>query len=138
MPRTRLVATTTVQAEVKLSPSARTMLRKRLAEHADLAKKVREMNGKRTKKNPEGGRMKRIEKEVDSIFTKEKQGAALLDGTVIDGYKVKMVLGSRSVFDKLGFMKKHGVTEADFEEFTTTKDNEPYISIKRVGEEEDE
>lgn len=133
MPRQRLVATTTAQLEVKLSTSARVMLRKRCAEHASLAKQVAEIKG--TKKKP--GRMKRIEKEVDALFTKEGQGKALLDGTTVDGYKLKMVLGSRSVFDKLGFMKKHGLTEADFEEFTTSQDNEPYISIKAPGEEDE-
>lgn len=131
---TKLVATTVATVEVKLSPKARTMVLQRCKEHAALAGQVKDIKG--TKKKP--GRMKRIEAEVDAIFTKERQGAALLDGTSIDGHKLKMVLGKRKDFDQLGFMKKHGLTQEDFDEFTTEKDNEPYIKITAPGESDGE
>lgn len=127
-------ATVAATVEVKLSPAARKMLVQRGAEHAQLSAQVRDIKG--TKKKP--GRMKRIEAEVDAIFTKEKQGGALLDGTEVAGYGFKSVYGKRSVFDKTGFMKKHGLTVADFEEFTTIADNEPYIKITAPGQSEDD
>lgn len=125
--------TTSTKVEVKLSPAARRMLIERCEEHQKLREQVAFIKG--TKKKP--GRMKRIEAEVDALFTKEKQGAALLDGTEIGQHRVKMVQGSRSVFDKLGFMKKHGLTQADFDAFTTKEDNAPYIKISADGEEDE-
>lgn len=131
--RTAPVATTAVMAEVKLSTKARQMLIERCREHATLAEQVRVIKG--TKQKP--GRMKRIETEVDDIFTKEKQGKALLDGTKVDGFGIKQAYGRRKVFDQQGFMKKHGVDMADFDEFTTYEDNEPYIRITAPGQKED-
>ena len=122
-------ATTATVIEVKLKPSSRQMVLQRCAEYRDLAIQVRIMKG--TKKKP--GRMKRIEDEIDQLFTKEGQGAALLDGTKLGGYGLKAVYGKRSVFDKMGFMKKHGVTQEDFDEFTTVEDNDPYIKITAPG-----
>ena len=133
MPKTSLTltpkATTTASVEVKLKPSVRQMVLTRCVEYRDLAIQVRTMKG--TKKKP--GRMKRIEDEIDEIFTKAGQGAALLDGTKLAGYGLKAVYGKRSVFDRLGFMKKHGLTVEDFEEFTTVEDNDPYIKITAPG-----
>ena len=126
-------ATTTASVEVKLKPSVRQMVLARCSEYRDLAIQVKTMKG--TKKKP--GRMKRIETEIDELFTKEGQGAALLDGTQLGVFGLKAVYGKRSVFDKLGFMKKHGLTVEDFEEFTTTEDNDPYIKISAPGIEED-
>ena len=134
MPRTKLVATTVATVEVKLSPRARQMVIQRCKEHAQLAAQVKDIKG--TKTHP--GRMKRIETEVDALFMKEKQGQALLDGTSIDGHRIKLVMGSRGVFDKHGFMKKHGLTEADFDAFTTLHDNEPYLRISAPGARDDE
>lgn len=125
--------TTATKVEVKLSLAARRMLIERCDEHKKLREQVAAIKG--TKKKP--GRMKRIESEIDVLFSKEKQGAALLTGTEIGGHKLKMVLGTRSVFDKLGFMKKHGLTEADFQEFTTKEDNAPYIKISAEGEDDE-
>lgn len=114
-------ATTTVEVTttVNLSVKARQMLKERAEEHARLGGEVA------TRKT----RMKAIEGEVDTLFCKEKQGKALLDGTKVDGIGFKQVVGSTKKFDKLGFMKKFGVTEADFEEFTESEDNSPYVKI---------
>ncbi len=127
-------ATTTVQTELKLSVQARRMMLERLQEHQTLAATVKSAKG--TKKNP--GRMKRIEDELDTLFIKEKQGKALLEGTELAGHTMKQVLGKRKVFDQAGFMKKHGLSQADFDEFTTYEDNEPYIKITHPDDEGDE
>ena len=124
MPRQKLVATTTVTTEVKLSPKARQMVKARCVEHADLSRTIK------VAKTRQGN----IRKEVDTLFTTERQGKALLDGTSIDGHRLKMVLGKRKVFNALGFMKKHGVDQNDFDEFTTYEDNEPYIKLTAPGE----
>ncbi len=127
-------ATTTVTETVKLKTNVRAMLVERFAEYAKLSTALKELKG--TKKKP--GRMRRIQDEVAELFRREKQGKALLKGCDIDGFKVKMVGGKRSVFDKLGFMEKHGLTEEDFAEFTETVDNEPYVRITAPGEDDDE
>jgi hypothetical protein len=126
--------TTSTRVEVKLSPAARRMLIERGEEHKKLRAVVAAAKG--TKKKP--GRMKRIETEVDTLFTKERQGAALLDGVEVGGHKFKMVLGKRSVFDKKGFMKKYGLGQADFDAFTTQEDNAPYIKITAEGDEDED
>ena len=136
MGRVKLTATTTVETtnEVRLSPMARKMLLDRCEEHAKLAKVVSDIKG--TKKHL--GRMRRIADEVQTLFRAEKQGKALLAGTALEGHRVKLVMGSRAVFDKAGFMKKHGLSQADFDEFTESVDSEPYVKISHGGDEEDE
>ena len=131
----KLQATTTIAVveEVKLAPQARQMLLQRLEEHARLALIVKDAQG--TKKHP--GRMRRIADEVQELFRKEKQGKALLAGTSLDGHKVKLVIGSRKAFDQMGFMKKHGLSQADFDAFTTETDNEPYIKMSHPGSEDE-
>lgn len=135
MPKLKLTATTTQTAtvEVKLAPQVRTMIAQRAEEHAKLAIQVKDIKG--TKAKP--GRMKRIEEEVTALFKKEKQGKALLNGTAINGHKLKLVIGTSKKFDQLGFMKKHGLTQADFDEFTEDVDNTPYLKMTHPGEDEE-
>jgi hypothetical protein len=130
----RVEATTTVTQQVKLAPKVKQMLKERLIEHAKHNAVVKDLKG--TKKKP--GRMKRIEKEVEELFVKADQGLALLDGTDVDGYKLKIVEGRTKVFDQLGFMKEHGLSQADFDAYTTYKDNEPYLKITAPGVGDDE
>ncbi len=134
--KTSLVATTvaTVTTDVKLQPKTRVMLMERLHEHERLVAQVKDLKG--TKKKP--GRLYRIESEVVDIFKKEKQGKALLAGTSIDGHSLKLVIGKTKSFDQMGFMKKHGLSQADFDEFTTYKDNEPYVKFTHPGEDASE
>lgn len=136
MPRLKqeLRASTTEVVEVKLTTKIRTMLTERLTEYARLASQVRDIKG--TKKKP--GRMRRIEDEVEELFRKDKQGKALVKGCRVEGFGVKRIAGQHSVFDKLGFMAKHGLTQADFDEFTTSEDNKPYIKITAPGQDDDE
>lgn len=140
MPKMKLAVTTTtaVTTAVALKPTVRRMLLDRLEEHAKLQKQVTELSGKKTKKNPLGGRMKRLEAEVQELFRKEKQGKALLAGTELDGHKVKLVMGRTKKFDAEGFMKKHGLSQADFDEFTDYTDNEPYVKFTHPGDDDAE
>lgn len=130
MPKPKLTATTemTVTTDVKMSLNARRMILQRCDESITLGKEIKERKG----------RKKRIEKEIDELFAKEKQGKALLSGTKLDDFSLKMVLGKTKKFDQVGFMKHHGLTQADFDEFTTYTDNEPYVSVKRSGAKEDD
>lgn len=126
MARVKLAATTETKAvvEVKLQPQARQMLVTRGEEHSKLAKEIAERKG----------RQERIREECETIFKKEKQGKALLNGTKVADYGFKLVTGKRKVFDQMGFMKKHGLTQADFDEFTEEVDNEPYVKISAPSE----
>lgn len=114
-----LEATTTAKVEVKLEPKIRQMVKARCDEHAQLATTISESQG----------RQKRLRVEVEELFKKSKQGKALSAGTALADHKLKMVFGSRAVFDKIGFMKKHGLSQADFDEFTSKEDNAPYLKI---------
>ena len=111
--------TTTVETTVKLAPQVRRMIVTRCEENAKLSGEIKERKE----------RQERLKGEVEDLFRKEKQGKALLDGCEIDSHKIKMVMGTSKKFDQLGFMKKHGLSQADFDEFTTEKDNEPYVRI---------
>lgn len=132
--RLSAVTETTVVTSVKLQPKTKQMIMERVTEHAKLAATVKELKG--TKKAP--GRMKRIEKEVEELFRKDKQAGALADGVELGGFKLKVVAGSTSKFDKLGFMKKHNLSQADFDEFTSQVPNASYLKITAPGEKDDE
>lgn len=142
MPKPSITATTTatVTTTVKLSPKARQMVLERCREHARLVAQRTEIDGKKaTKSKPEKvGRLKSLKQAIEAIFIKEGQGLVLADGVDIDGFKLKMTQGRSKKFDQLGFMKKHGLTQADFDEFTTYEDNEPYLGIKAPGDKDED
>lgn len=127
MPRTALTPalTTTVETTVKLQPQARRMIVARCEENAKLSGEIKERKE----------RQQRLKGEVEELFRKEKQGKALLDGCEIDHHKIKLVMGASKKFDQLGFMKRHGLTQADFDEFTAEYDNTPYIRISSPDKE---
>lgn len=110
---------TTVTTEVRLKPSARQMVVQRCEEHDRLGEEIK------TRK----GRQERIRDEVVSVFQKEKQGKALLAGTKIGDYRMKFVGGETKKFDQMGFMKKHGLSQADFDEFTDKVPKKSYVNI---------
>lgn len=128
MSKLKLVATTQPTVEVGLQTKTHQMVKARCEEHAQLGKRIK----------TDTARQKRIREEIDTLFTKDGQGTALVDGTSLDGHKMKWVFGKRKVFDQMGFMKKHGVTQEDFDEFTTYNNNEPYIKMSAPGEKGDE
>lgn len=127
MARISLQATTTVTTEIKLEPKIRQMVVQRCEEHAGLGRVISESKG----------RQKRIQSEVQELFKKGKQGKALASGTKLADHSLKMVFGSRKKFDQIGFMKKHGLSQADFDEFTETLDNSPYLRISSGREKGD-
>lgn len=129
MPKLKLVATTTtaVTTEVKLSPTARQMVLTRIEEHAKLAKEAKVI----------AKRLKAIKSEVDDIFGKEKQGKALLNGTELAGYKLKMVCGTQKNLDK-ALLVELGCDPEWIEDATTEVDKAPYVKITAPGEKDDD
>lgn len=130
MPKLKAVATTTTEVTTKVALSTRViqMLKARAKEYAEQS--AIEAAAKQRKK--------RIGDEVQELFIKEKQGAALLDGTNVDGIGFKLVEGETAKFDKLGFMKRHGLTEEDFQEFTERVPKKSYVAIRLPGAKGDE
>lgn len=126
MPKPNLRAETTaaVTTAVNITTKGRAMLVTRCEEYTTLGREIKDRKE----------RQSRIVKEIDTLFTKEKQGQALVDGTSIDRYRVKLVTGKTKKFDKLGFMKKHGLTNEDFAEFEEEVDKKPYIKVSAAGE----
>ena len=109
--------------EVALQSTVRAMLKARCEEHAHLATLMKEHKA----------RQERIRVEVQELFVKAEQGQALLDGTTIHGYRVKMVFGSTKRLDKLALMKAYGLSHADLDAVTTDTPNEPYVKITAPG-----
>ena len=129
MPRNSISVTATQTTEVALSGRARVMLQERVEEHTKLAKAIKDAKA----------RQKRIETEVDTLFTREGQGEALFNGTDINGYKLKVVCGSTRTLDKQALMRAHGLDQADLDACTTEKPNKEYIKITPPGgKDEDE
>ena len=120
---------TVVTTLIKLSTGARRMLLDRAEEGEAIRRQVAELVG--TKKKP--GRSYRLRDEVAELFRKEKQGKALVKGCEVDGYSYKLVTGKRKVFDQEGFMAEHGLSQADFDAFTTEEDSEAYVKITKRG-----
>lgn len=118
---------TTVTTEVKLKPQTRTMVLARAEEHASLATDIK---GKKE-------RQERIRGEISDLFRKDKQGKALLEGTKLAGFGLKFVEGHTSKFDKVGFMKKHGLSQEDFDEFTESVPKKGYVKVTAPGAKED-
>lgn len=115
--------TTTVTTEVKLQPHARKMIIQRCDEHARLHVQAKAIEA----------RKKAIGKEVREVFKMEGELDALLDSTRVGEHSMKLVTGMTSKFDKLGFMKKHGLTEEDFAEFTTEVPKAEYVRFTHPG-----
>ena len=138
MARPKLVAAATtrtvVETAVKLSPKVREMLLVRADEMCRIRDTVRALVG--TKKKP--GRSYRIRDEFYELFIKEKQGKALVKGCEVDGYSYRLKKGSRKVFDRIGFMQAHDLTEEDFDKFTTVVENESYVEVRKIGEKDDD
>lgn len=125
MPRPSI--TTTIQTTVKLEPTVKRMLRARLEEHAKLSATARE-----TKE-----RMTRLQGEVEELFVKAGEGAALIAGTTYEGHRVKLVQPNRSVLDKKKLVEL-GCDPEWLEEATEEKPSKSYIKITAPGEKEEE
>lgn len=123
MPKLQATTTTEVTQNVMLQPKVHQMLKERCEEDVRLAADIKKLKERRG----------RIGKEVQELFAKAKQGKALVDGTDIDGHRVKMVFGSSTRLDKEALMKAHGLTQEDLDECSETKDNKPYVKISKPG-----
>lgn len=118
-----LQVTTTAKVDVKLAPKTRQMVVTRAEEHLKLAKIVREATA----------RQKRIRKEVEDLFVKEKQGKALANGVDLDGFKMKMVCGTTRRLNKEKLVEL-GADPEWLEEAMEETPNEPYVKISAPGE----
>ncbi len=129
MPRPTLSATTTVTqtTQVKLAVQVKQMLKTRCEEHAKLIAEIKEREA----------RKKRICAEVQDIFAKADQDAALEDGTDIDGHKIKMVRGKQKTLDKMGLLQAIGLTPDELDAFYDEKPKKAYIKISAPGEKEE-
>lgn len=118
---------TTVETKttVNLSVKARQEVARLLFDRAQIVAWEKANIG--TKEKP--GRKRNIDEEIQDVFRREKKGKALIDGVDFDGTGLCIVTGTTSVFDRMGFMKKHGLTQEDFDEFTTSKENDPYLKV---------
>jgi hypothetical protein len=118
----KLAATTSLQTEVKLSPRVKAQIRVQLYEYAELQRAKKEIEAKQAA----------IKEVVEIKFADADEIDALMNGTEIDGFRIKMVVGSTSRIDK----KKLVALGVDLEEVTTTTDNKPYLKISAPGEKE--
>lgn len=123
-----LQATTTATVTVKLQPHTRVMVQQRCEEHTELARQIKELKS----------RQERLRDEVDTLFLKEQQGQALLDGTIIDGFRVKMVCGVTRKLDTIALMKAHGLGKADLDACTELRNSTPYIKIMAPDDRDEE
>ncbi len=123
MPKQTLTATATVTTNLKLSPKQVAMITARIEENAKLAAEIAEREARR----------KRLKDEVQSIFADAGEELALIDGCEVGGVSLSMVTGSVPKWDKVGFLKKHNLSAADYEEFVKTTPKEPYLLIGKKG-----
>lgn len=125
MPRPGVSATTTVvqTTDVTLAPQLQQRLLVRLEEYARLNEEIAKRKS----------RQDAIKAEVDTLFVEAGEGNALMNGTDIGGYKVKMVCGLSSRLDKKRLVDL-GCEPSWLEEATITKPNRPYVRISAPGE----
>mgnify|MGYP001614931386 CR=1 FL=1 len=76
---------------------------------------------------------KRLKDEVQSIFADAGEELALIDGCEVGGVSLSMVTGSVPKWDKVGFLKKHNLSAADYEAFVKTTPKDPYLLIVKKG-----
>jgi len=128
MPKARLEVTTTVETTttVELSVKAKKMLLERFAEDLKLSGEIDVKEARRA----------RIKKEVDDIFAKEGQGAALIDGASIEGNKAVWVCGSQTTLDEAALMRDFDITPAQFAAYKVTKEKKPYLKLTPAGKKE--
>jgi hypothetical protein len=125
MPRTKLEVTTQVEttATVELSTRAKTMILERIEEYASLDKEI----GEREE------RQGRIKKEIDALFAKEGQGAALVEGAALDGHRMKWVIGSQTKLDEKMLCAEFGITPAQLASCKVTTEKKPYFKLTPKG-----
>ncbi len=123
MPKQQLTATARVTTTLNLSVKQLQMIQARCQENEQLALEISEKEARR-------GRLK---DEIESLFADAGEEIQLMDGCEVAGYPLKLVAGSTAKWDKTGFLKRFGLSAADYEEFVKTTPKEPYLLIGKKG-----
>jgi len=122
----RIAATTTVEqtTEVQLTPQLK---RKLLTALRTYALKVAEMKSLKTWIEDQKG-------AVEKLFIEARETDALVNGTDIDGFRVKMVFPTSSKLDQKRLMELcPGLTPELLQEATTVKPGKPYVKVTVPG-----
>lgn len=123
-PRLSPTAETTQTLAVDLSAKAVAMIKARCDEYAQLARDVKERKA----------RQERIQREVADLFAREGQADALLAGTAVDGYRMKVVQGVSRKLDKPALMRALDLDAESLDAFFVETLNKPYVRISAPGE----
>jgi hypothetical protein len=125
MAKAKLEVTTQVETvtTVELSPKAKKMLLERIAEFAKQGDIIEAAET----------RQAAIKKEIDWVFGKDGQGAALIDGAAIDGHRMKWVFGTSTKLDEKKLCAEFGITPAQLASCKTTKEKKPYMKVTPKG-----
>lgn len=119
--------TTTVTQTVGLRAHVKQMLLARLEEHAQLRREITEKEA----------RLKRIGAEVEALFAAEGEAAALVEGTDIDGFKVKRVGGTTRTLDRDALMRALDLDADQLDAFYDEKPKKPYVRVTAPGKSEE-
>ena len=120
----KVSVTTTVRQEIGLDVRTKAQIRVALTEYLDLQRQIKALTAKQ-----DG-----IKALVQQKFDDADQIDALMEGTDVDGVKIKLVCGSSRRLDKAKLMKVHGLTAQDIEDCRPEKPSKPYIKISAPGE----
>ena len=120
----KVSVTTTVRQEIGLDVRTKAQIRVALTEYLDLQRQIKALTAKQ-----DG-----IKALVQQKFDDADQIDALMEGTDVDGVKIKLVCGSSRRLDKAKLMKVHGLTAQDIEDCSPEKPSKPYIKISAPGE----
>lgn len=124
----KVSVSTTARVEVGLEPRVKAQIRTALTEYCDLQAQIKRLTE----------RQDAIKADVQAKFDEADALDALVDGTDVDGIKVKLVIGSSRRLDKMKLMKRHGLTQADLDACSPEKPNKPYVRVTARGAKEEE
>ena len=119
--------TTTVTTEITLTPA----LRKRALAELKLFAELQTQQKVLTQA------MRKGKDIIQRLFEGAGEFDVLVQGVVLDGFKIKYVTGTRKMLDK-GKLIDLGVTVEMLEEATIEKPNAPYLKISVPGEKDGE
>lgn len=119
--------TTTVTTEITLTPA----LRKRALAELKLFAELQTQQKVLTQA------MRKGKDIIQRLFEGAGEFDVLVQGVVLDGFKMKYVTGTRTILDK-GKLIDLGVTVEMLEEATIEKPNAPYLKISVPGEKDGE
>ncbi len=126
----KTTATTSLRQELSLSPRVAAQIRVQLTQYAENRRKIKELEAK----NDE------VKATVQQQFLDADELDALMNGTDLDGYKVKLVAGTSHRINKARVKKKLIELGADAgwleDEGHDETQNTPYVKITAPGEKE--